>query len=55
MYRILNDGTYVILNIDKPVSGSSFTGVIQPEYVSQELIDKYSDIIQDLTQKGIIS
>jgi hypothetical protein len=55
MYRILNDGTYVILDIDKPVSGSSFTGVIQPEYVSQELIDKYSDIIQDLTQKGLIS
>jgi hypothetical protein len=55
MYRILNDGTYVILDIDKPVSGSSFTGVIQPEYVSQELIDKYSDIIQDLTQRGVIS
>jgi hypothetical protein len=55
VYRVVNDGTYVVLNIDKPVSGSSFTGIIQPEYVSQELTDKYSNIIQDLTQRGVIS
>lgn len=55
VYRVVNDGTYVVLNVDKPVSGSSFTGIIQPEYVSQELTDKYSDIIQDLTQRGLIS
>jgi hypothetical protein len=55
VYRVVNDGTYVVLNIDKPVSGSSFTGIIQPEYVSQELTSKYSNIIQDLTQRGVIS
>ena len=55
VYRVVNDGTSVILNVDKPVSGSSFTGIIQPEYVSQELTDKYSNIIQDLTQRGVIS
>jgi hypothetical protein len=55
VYRVVNDGTYVVLNIDKPVSGSSFTGIIQPEYVSQELTSKYSNIIQYLTQRGVIS
>ena len=55
LYRILNDGTYIILNIEKPVSGSSFTGIIQPEQISQELSDNYSNIIQDLTQKNLIS
>jgi hypothetical protein len=55
MYRILNDGTYVILDIEKPVSGSGFTGIIQPEYISQDLKDNYNNIIQDLTSKGLIS
>lgn len=55
LYRIVNDGTYIILDVNKPEAGNSFTGIIQPEYVSQELTDKYSDIIQDLTQRGLIS
>lgn len=55
MYRILNDGTYVILDVKKPVSGSGFTGIVQPEYISQELKDNYNNIIQDLTQRRVIS
>jgi hypothetical protein len=55
LYRIINDGTYVILNVNKVQSGNSFTGIIQPQYVSQTLKDKYNNIIQDLTQKGLIS
>jgi hypothetical protein len=55
LYRIINDGTYVILDVNKIQAGSSFTGIIQPEYVSQTLKDNYSNIIQDLTQKGLIS
>jgi len=55
LYRVVNDGTYVILDVDKPVAGYSFSGIIQPEYVSQELTDNYNDIIQDLTQRNIIS
>jgi len=55
LYRIVNDGTYVILDVNKVQSGNSFTGIIQPEYISQTLKDNYSNIIQDLTQKGLIS
>jgi hypothetical protein len=55
LYRIINDGTYVILDVNKIQTGSSFTGIIQPEYISQTLKDNYSNIIQNLTQKGLIS
>lgn len=55
LYRVVNDGTYIVLDVNKPEAGNSFTGIIQPEYVSQELTNKYSDIIQDLTQRGVIS
>jgi hypothetical protein len=54
LYRIINDGTYVILDVKKNSSGT-FSGIIQPEYISQELKDKYSDIIQKLTLEGVIS
>jgi len=55
LYRLADDGKYIILDVDKLISGNSFTGIIQPEYISQELSDNYNNIIQDLTQKGIIS
>jgi hypothetical protein len=55
IYRVINDGTYVVLAVPKTTPGSSFTGIIQPEYISQELKGNYSNIIQDLTSKGTIS
>jgi len=54
LYRIVNDGTYVILDVKKNSAGS-FSGILQPEYISQELKDKYSDIIQKLTLEGVIT
>jgi len=53
-YRVINDGTYVVLDIKKETSGNSFTGIIQPEFVSKELTINYDKIITDLTQKGIV-
>jgi hypothetical protein len=55
IYRVINDGTYIVLDVPKTTPGSSFTGIIQPEYISQELKGNYSNIIQDLTSKGLIS
>ena len=55
LYRIINDGTYVILDVQKPVSGSSFTGIIRPQFTSQKLIDSSSTYIQNLVEKGVIS
>lgn len=54
LYRVVNDGTYVILDVEKPVSGNSFTGIIQPEYISEDVKNNYNDIIQNLTQKNLI-
>ena len=55
LYRIINDGTYVVLDVNKVQAGNSFTGIIQPQYVSQTLKANYNDIIQNLTSKGLIS
>jgi len=55
LYRIINDGTYVILDVQKPVSGSSFTGIIRPQFISQKLIDSSSIYIQSLVERGVIS
>lgn len=54
IYRIINDGSNIILNVPKPVKGNSFSGVIQPEFVTKELIDKYDKIVVNLTEREII-
>jgi hypothetical protein len=55
IYRVINDGTYIVLDVPKPVAGNSFTGIIQPEFISKELTDNYDKIIMDLTSKEIIN
>ena len=54
IYRIINDGSNIILNVLKPVRGNSFSGVIQPEFITKELVDKYDKIIVNLTEREII-
>jgi hypothetical protein len=54
IYRVINDGSNIILNVPKPVRGNSFSGVIQPEFVTKELVNKYDKIIVDLTEREII-
>lgn len=54
IYRVINDGSNIILNVPKPVRGNSFSGVIQPEFVTKELVDKYDKIIVNLTEREII-
>jgi len=55
LYRIINDGTSVILQVKKDISGSAYAGVVQPQFVSKELVDNYDKIITDLTSKGLIN
>ena len=55
LYRIVNDGTYVILDVEKLVGGNSFGGIIQPQYMSQTINNNYNNIIQDLTQRNLIT
>jgi hypothetical protein len=55
IYRVINDGTYVTLDVKKDAPGGAYSGILQPEFISQELIDKYDKIITDLTSKEVIN
>lgn len=55
IYRVVNDGSGIILNVPKPIQGNSFTGIITPEFISDELKNNYDKIIADLTLKEIIN
>jgi len=56
IYRVLNDGLYVTLNVtpDWGPGGNAVTGLLIPEFISQELSEKLETLIKDLTQKEII-
>jgi hypothetical protein len=54
IYRILNDGTYIVLKVKKDVPGGPYSGIIQPQYISQELVNNYNQIITNLTDREII-
>jgi hypothetical protein len=55
LFKIVDDGNYVILNVRKPIAGNSFTGTIQPEFISTEVIDNFDQVVRDLTQQNLIS
>ena len=55
IYRIVNDGSSVILDVPKPTAGYSFTGLLYPQFLSKILQASSSAIVQDLSLKGIIS
>jgi hypothetical protein len=54
IYRIENDGRYVILDVPKTSKGNAYSGILQSEFSSQELLTKYDKLITDLTSKEII-
>jgi hypothetical protein len=55
IYRVINDGSYVVLDVPKPTEGNSFTGIIQPEFISKELVNNTDKILADLTQKDLFN
>jgi len=55
LYRVVEDGSSIILDINKTITGETFTGIIQPEYVSSEVLNNYNEIIKSLTEKSLIS
>jgi hypothetical protein len=58
MYRINPDaGNQIILNVPKPVgtTGQPLTGFIKPQYMSKELEDNFTTIIQKLAAEGLLT
>jgi hypothetical protein len=53
--RIVKNGRYIILDVDKPKDGVFFSGIIQPEYTSELLQENYDKIITDLTERELIN
>lgn len=57
IYRVNpNAGNQIILNVPKPTSttGQPLTGFIKPQYISKELEDNFTTIIQKLAAEGTI-
>jgi len=56
LYRIIPNGNYVILDVPKPTgtTGQPLTGFLKPQYMSKELEDNFTTIIQKLAAEGII-
>jgi hypothetical protein len=53
--RIVKNGRYIILDVDKPKDGVFFSGIVQPEYTSKLLQENYDKIITDLTERELIN
>jgi len=54
VYRVVNDGNYVILNVKKEVTPATMTGFLKPKYISKTLQDNLPDIIDKLKKDNII-
>jgi hypothetical protein len=54
IYRIVKDGNYLIVN-EPRVSGANLTGFLQPKYITQELKDNFSDIVNKLEADGLLT
>jgi hypothetical protein len=54
IYRVVKDGNYVILDVPR-VSGVTLTGFLQPKYISQELKDNFSNIVNKLEADGLLN
>ena len=58
LYRINpNAGNQIILNVPKPsgTTGQQLTGFIKPQYVSQEIENNFTTIIQKLAAEGLLT
>ena len=53
VYRVVDDGNYVTLNVKKEYPGQ-ITGFLKPKYMSKSLTDKLPDIISNLKKDGTI-
>jgi hypothetical protein len=58
LYRVNpNAGNQIILNVPKPAgtTGQSLTGFIKPQYMSKELEDNFTTIVQKLAAEGLLT
>lgn len=54
VWRAIDDGNYITLNVEKP-TGISIEGWLKPKHMSKELSDNFSDIINKLEASGVLT
>jgi hypothetical protein len=54
IYRIIDNGTYIILNQTKPNISGSLQGFLTPKYITQELSDSIKDTTYRLDVDGLL-
>jgi hypothetical protein len=59
IYRIVNNGSYIILDVPRTdpnsQTGTFTSGILQPEFSSEDLVNDYNKIITTLTEKETIN
>jgi len=57
VYRILDNGAQIMIDQEKPPGTASeiFKGFIKPKYISQELENKFIDIVNKLEADGLLT
>jgi hypothetical protein len=54
VWRVIDDGNYVTLDVKKPASGT-MTGWLKPKYLSKEMQDNFNNIVNTLETSGLIT
>jgi len=54
IWRALDDGNYITLNVEKP-PGVQIQGWLKPKYMSKELNDNFTNIINKLESDGLLT
>lgn len=54
IWRAIDDGNYITLNVEKPTAGQ-IAGWLKPKYMSQEMSDNFSDIVNKLETSGVLT
>jgi len=52
--RFVPNPNFVIINADKTNEVGGGPGFLLPEYASQDILDKFDNIVANLTEKGLI-
>jgi hypothetical protein len=59
IYRIVNNGSYIILDVPRTdpnsQTGTFTSGILQPEFSSEDLVNDYNKIVTTLTEKETIN
>lgn len=54
LYRLADDGAYVILDVDKDIVGTTGGGIMTPQFLSTDLNNNFDQILDKLKERNIL-